>query len=138
MQRVTFRPRREPLTPVAIAGLGPHARALRERLLRMPDEALARFTGVATPDAVVVLGPSNLLPWFDGALYLGAQGALLMPSWAEPDVHPALLERALRRAMPKAAPGPLAVLLSGLGDAKPQVVPLGGALPLSRERLSTP
>jgi len=103
-------------------------------MLALSDEALRRFTGVASDGAIVLLGPPDALPWFDGALYLGAQGGLLVPTWAEPDVHPTLLEKALRRALPKVPAGPLAVLMRGLGE-QPVVVSLAAALPLSRDKL---
>jgi len=131
---VTFTARAEPLATLAVAGLGEHRRTLAARLAESPDDVLRRMSGVATPEAVVVLGPASALPWFDGALYLGARGGLLMPAWAEPDVHPALLEKALRKAMPQAPLGPLALLFTRLAEP-PLVVPLAAARPLSRERL---
>lgn len=133
MIAVSFTARSIPLAPVAIAALGPHARTLIARLREIPDDHLRRYTGVTSRNATVVLGPD--LPWFDGALYLGAQGALLLPTWAEPSVHPLLLEKALRRAMREAPAGPLAILISTL-QAAPLVVPLAGARPLSRARLA--
>ncbi len=129
---VHFAPRAEPLHPVAVAALPEHAPALAARLRRLSDEQLQRLSGVRADGALVVLGSD--LPWVDGALYLGAQGALLLPTWAEPAVHPQLLERALRRAHPKLPGGPLALLLPRL-DAEPLVVPLASARPLSRENL---
>lgn len=131
---VSFLPRATPLNAVAVAALRPHAAALGQRLRQLSDDQLARFTGVSADGALVILGPSSELPWFDGALYLGAQGALLLPTWAEPSLHPRLLEQALRHAMPSAPAGPLAVLLERL-DGAPLVVPLANARPLSRERL---
>lgn len=131
---VTFTARAEPLPTLAVAGLGAHRRTLAQLLSKQPDDVLQRMSGVATPEAMVVLGPGSSLPWFDGALYLGARGALLMPSWAEPDVHPQLLEQALRRALPQAPAGPLALLFTRLNEA-PLVVPLAAARPLSREQV---
>ena len=131
---VSFTARAEPLAPVAIAALNGHTRTLLELMLKLTDAQLHRFSGVAAAHATVILGACDALPWFDGALYLGAQGGLLLPTWAEPSVHPVLLERALRRAMPEAPPGPLAILISTLG-AQPLVVPLAKARPLFRERL---
>jgi hypothetical protein len=132
---VTFSAREKPLLPVAVAGVGAGARSLAAAALRLGDDSLRRFSGVASASAVVLLGPSDVLPWFDGALYLGALGGLLCPTWAQPDVHPQLLERALRRALPDAPAGPLAMLFSSL-SARPFVVPVAGALPLSREKLA--
>ena len=133
---VLFVARADPLPVVGVAALGGRVPALARRLLLLPDEALARLSGVAGRNAAVVLGAADALPWFDGALYLGAQGALLWPAWAQPATHPLLLERALRRTL-KAAEGPLALLMPSLeGAAAPLVVPLAGARPLSREKLT--
>jgi hypothetical protein len=131
MLPVSFIARPKPLQPVAVAALGEHARALAAKLLQFSDAQLRRFAGVAAEGATVILGPSDALPWFDGALYLGAQGPLLMPTWAQPTVHPHLLERALRSALPAASSGPLALLFSTV-SAAPRVVPLEQARPLSR------
>jgi hypothetical protein len=132
-----FLPRADPLPAVAIAALGPHIPTLARKALSLPDEALARFTGVAGPKAAVLLGAPDALPWFDGALYLAASGALLFPTWAEPAMHPLLLERALRRTLPPAAEGPLAILIASLSEAsQPLVLPLGEARPLSRAKLT--
>ena len=132
--RVTFTARAEPLLAQAVAAMREQKRLLAEGLLKPPDELLERMSGVTTPEAAVVMGPTSVLPWFDGALYLGARGGLLMPSWAEPDVDPQLLERALRRGLPQAPVGPLALLFTRLDEA-PLVVPLSGARPLSREHV---
>ncbi len=132
--RVTFTARAEPLLAQAVAAMREQKRLLAEGLLKLPDELLERMSGVTTPEAAVVMGPTSVLPWFDGALYLGARGGLLMPSWAEPDVDPQLLERALRRGLPQAPVGPLALLFTRLDEA-PLVVPLSGARPLSREHV---
>ena len=129
---ISFFARPTPLTAVAIAARGPHVRTLFAKLRALSDEQLARFSGVRANDAAIILGPADALPWFDGAQYLGAHGGLLLPTWAEPSVHSALLERALRQSVP---PGPIAVLLDTL-DAAPLVVPLAAARPLSRERLT--
>lgn len=132
MTAITFHARENPLPAVAVAALGPHVRTLAQKVLTLPDAALARWSGVVAPGALVLLGED--LPWFDGALYLSATGALLWPAWAEPDVHPMLLERALRSAFPDAPRGPLALLLPRL-DSRPLIVPLAGALPVSRRAL---
>lgn len=128
-----FRARAEPLSAVAVAAVGSNTSLLAEKLCRFSDDHLKRFCGVRTREAMVVLGPGSSLPWFDGALYLGAVGALLMPTWAEPVVHPALLEKALRKNLPS---GPLAVVLLNLGETGPLVIPLSSARPLSRPRLT--
>ena len=135
LHRIEFRQREEPLNPVAVCAMGATVPALATRLLELSDDVLAKFSGVATDGAVIVLGPSEALPWVDGALYLGASGALLWPTWSEPSVHPLLLERALRRQFVELAAGPLALLFREFTEA-PRVVPLSNARPLSRERLA--
>jgi hypothetical protein len=132
-----FVARADPLPAVAVAALGRDVRGLAKRLLLLPDDTLAHLSGVAGQNAAVVLGAPEALPWFDGALYLGAGGALLWPTWAQPATHPVLLERALRRTMKDAATGPLALLIPSFeAAASPLIVPLGGARPLSREKLT--
>lgn len=98
-----------------MAARGEAARALARRLLVRDDEALARLSGVAGPELLVVLGVAADLPWVDGAVYLGRDAdapALLLPTTREPSVPPVLAERALiaRGQALNAAP-PLAVFL---------------------------
>jgi hypothetical protein len=130
---VAWAAREPPLPPVAVAAEGEAALALARRLLDRDDAALARLRGVAGDRLLIVLAAAQDLPWVDGASYLGrdpAAPALLLPTLDAPQVHPALLERAL---LAKAAgkPPPLAVLL-----APPRAVPLGEARGLSRDRLA--
>jgi len=109
---VVWRPRTAPLDPVGVAARGVAARALARRLLAREDKALARLSGAAAPDLLVVLGEAAELPWVDGAVYLGKDASaptLLLPTTREPSVPLPLLERAFARTV--AAPPPLAVLL---------------------------
>jgi hypothetical protein len=132
-----FLPRADPLPAVAIAALGAHIPALARKALSLSDEALTKLTGVTSAKATVILGATDTLPWFDGALYLASNGALLLPTWAEPAMHPLLLERALRRTLKRALEGPLAILISSLAETQqPVVVPLNEARPLSRAKLT--
>lgn len=119
--------RAAPLPPRALFAEGACADALVHRLLRA---SLAGLRGVATEDAVVILGDFVALPWVDGVRYLGQDAdapALLMPTTHRPNVPVDLLERAL---LARAAPGdaPLAVVAS-------RILPTGGALPLNATRL---
>ena len=112
---LSWRSRSAPLEPVGMAARGETARALARRLLARDDDALARLSGVAGPELLVVLGVAAELPWVDGAVYLGRDSdapALLLPTTREPSVPPVLAERALiaRAQVLNAAP-PLAVLL---------------------------
>lgn len=137
---IAWRPRAVPLEPVGMAARGEAARALARRLLARSDEELARLTGVAGQDLVLVLGnPGNaadtaLLPWVDGAVYLGRDPrapSLLLPTNREPTVPLPLVERALvaRAGRFKAEP-PLAVLLD-----PPLLASVLEARPLVRRRL---
>ncbi len=124
-----LRLREEPLPPAVLAAFGPAAARLRERLLRMSDEALAALSGVAGEGLLLVIGAD--LPWVDGAVYLGrdpAAPALFLPTTLESAVPSALLERALRNRNPREL-APLAVLP---GDTGLRVVPLGVARPIDR------
>jgi MoxR-vWA-beta-propeller ternary system domain bpX5 len=129
---VTWSPRPEPLTALAVAGVGPVALALARRALEAEDKQLGAWSGVAGSSVLVLLGETQSLPWVDGAVYLGRDAAapsLLLPCVLAPQVAPSLLERAL---VAQASAGtPLAVLpRSGL------LVPVGAARPVARETLA--
>jgi hypothetical protein len=127
----SWSPRAQPLPALAVAGVGPVALALARRVLAEQDAALARWSGVAGPGVLVLLGDSESLPWVDGVVYLGRDAAapsLLLPCTLAPDVAPALLDRAL---VTRARVGtPLAVL-----PRSGHLVPVGAARPVSRETL---
>ena len=128
--RPSFTPRRRPLEPIAVAARGDAAQRLQRRLLTASDEVLERLEGVAGPELLLVLGPADLLPWVDGAIYLGRDpGApsLAMPTTHQPSCPPALLERALNT---RGFASPLAILLE-----PPLVVPLRAARPIARATL---
>jgi hypothetical protein len=131
---IAWRPRSAPLEPVGMAARGEAARALARRLLARSDEDLARLTGVAGQDLILLLGDSALLPWVEGAAYLGRDArapSLLLPTNREPTVPLPLVERALvaRAGHSKAEP-PLAVLLD-----PPLLASVLEARPLVRRRL---
>ncbi len=127
----SWSPRALPLQALAVAGVGPVALALARRVLAEEDAALARWSGVAGPGVLVLLGDTESLPWVEGVIYLGRDAAapsLLLPCTLAPDVAPALLDRAL---VARAQVGtPLAVL-----PRSGQLVPVGAARPVSREAL---
>ena len=132
---IAWRPRSAPLEPVGMAARGEAARALARRLLARSDEDLARLTGVAGQDLILLLGDAALLPWVEGAAYLGRDArapSLLLPTNREPTVPLPLVERALiaRAGHSKAEP-PLAVLLD-----PPLLASVLEARPLIRRRLS--
>lgn len=112
---VQWRPRAAPLEPVGIAVRGEQARVLARRLLARNDEALARLSGVAAADLLVVLGEADDLPWVDGAVYLGRDAdapSLFLPTTREPSAPLPLVERALlARARSSGSSPPYAVLV---------------------------
>lgn len=131
---IAWRPRSAPLEPVGMAARGEAARALARRLLARSDEELARLSGVAGQDLVLLLGDAALLPWVEGAAYLGRDArapSLLLPTNREPTVPLPLVERALvARAGNLRAEPPLAVLLD-----PPLLASVLEARPLVRRRL---
>jgi hypothetical protein len=69
--------RREPALPaVAVLGIGPVATALAELTQDLMADG-APLRTVADPDYLVVLGDEAVLPWVDGARYLGWDGSAL-------------------------------------------------------------
>jgi hypothetical protein len=130
---LALRPRAEALVPVAAVAEKRAARALARRLLARDDAALARLAGLAAPGLLLVLGAADDLPWANGVQYLGRDPdapALLLPTTLAPAAPLALVERALL-ARAGAASAPLAVLFAPL-----RLVPLGGARPVERARLT--
>ncbi|MBJ6764583.1 hypothetical protein JGU66_27765 [Myxococcaceae bacterium JPH2] len=125
-------PRPIPLKPIAVAGVGPVALALKRRVLEASDAQLARWSGVAGEGVLVLLGEAETLPWVDGALYLGRDPvapSLLLPCAVRPDAPLPLWERAWVARMPKGST-PLAVLPEGQ-----RLVPVGPARVVHRATL---
>lgn len=129
-----WQPRFRPLQAGAVAARGEAAHDLARRLLARDDEYLAKLSGVAGAQLLILLGESEALPWADGAIYLGHEpstAALWMPTTLAPDVPLPLFERALRVRFSQLAL-PLAVL--------PQwnlVLPLGAAHTIARGQLES-
>jgi len=114
-----------PLAPCGlVARCGARADALLARLLELDDDALRKLRGVRTNDGdVVVLGPPDALPWFDGARYVGeATPGLYVVTTRTTSVPAPLAAKALERHLPCAI----------VDDV---IVPLSQALPLSRAGL---
>jgi hypothetical protein len=129
--KVEWRPRDTPLTPIAVAARGDAARALARRALERTDEALAELSGVASQDALILIGKQDLLPWVDGVVYLGrdeAAPSLLLPTTSQPGITVQLFEGALMIRFKNQSP--LAVLLD-----PPTLIPVSAARPVSRESL---
>ncbi|NUO49050.1 MAG: hypothetical protein HOV80_09365 [Polyangiaceae bacterium] len=127
---LSWRARRDPLEPRAVCAVGRAARALAAAALARSDEALGALCGVASEDAIVLLGDSEALPWADGVGYLGVDPeapSLLVPTALAPSIPLALLERAALRI---AETAPIAVLLSAN-----QFLAVGSARPVARAAL---
>lgn len=121
-----FSPRSDILDPLAVVGVGPVARALADRLLRLTDDQLLGLRGLVGDDLLLVLGQTEALPWVDGVEYLGRDpGAprLLIPAMLRPVVALDVFERAIARHASTIA-SPWAVLVSparliSVADARP-------------------
>jgi MoxR-vWA-beta-propeller ternary system domain bpX5 len=132
--RIDWRPRPEPLEPLAAAADGAARERLLHRLRELPEDRFSRLQGMAGESLLVILGAAEDLPWVDGVVYLGRSReapSLLLPTALEPSIPEPLLERAVRRLAGRAAP-PLAVL-----PARALVASVAAARPLSREFLAT-
>jgi hypothetical protein len=130
--QISWQTRCLPLTACAVAARGEAARELARRTLARDDEELAKLNGVAGEGLLILFSEANVLPWADGALYLGRDEqapSLLLPTTIAPDMPLALFERALRVRFAQ-LPLPLAVL--------PQwnlVLPCGTAQSVARRKL---
>lgn len=130
--RVGWIPRHAPLAMRAVAAVGAPARALAHRLAVLDDAVLGSLAAVAAADLLVVIGESSVLPWVDGATYLGRDDAaadLLLPTALAPTVPPRVLAAAIRAAVPRGAP--IAVLATPA-----RLVPCGIARAIDRRRLA--
>lgn len=86
--------REPPLAPAAVAATGAALAPLREATAaRLPDQELRV---VADDNWLVVLG--NDLPWADGAIYLGWDSGVLVPTTSMPRPPIGLLRAALPAA----------------------------------------
>ena len=131
--QIEWRFREEPRTPAAVVACGSVARDLARKLLKSEDAKWADLKGVATPDAIVILGESESLPWVDGVSYLGSDERaphLLLPTNREPSVPSDLLQQALIERSRLAVP--LALI-----ESKNTVVSLAEARELSRDKLKS-
>jgi hypothetical protein len=129
MEALRWESRAQPLAAGAVAVRGAAALALGRKLGASPAR-LGGLAGVAGAGVLVLMGPSERLPWVDGAQYLGQDPqapGLWFPTTAKPSVHPLLVLRALE-AQGHAAP--LALLL------EPRLlVPLGAARAVDAQAL---
>jgi hypothetical protein len=129
---ISWGPRRAPLLPVAVAARGEAALRLARRLLLLDDESLARLSGVAGHDVIVVQGEAEDLPWVEGVGYLGVESEapfLLLPTNYEASWPAPLLARAFAARVGESET--IAVLPQpGL------LVPMKSARPVSRGTLT--
>lgn len=124
--KVEWRPRLEPLLPRAVVGFGPVAQRLVARLLA-DVEAIKGLEGLSGADVIVVLGPSEQLPWVDGVRYYGRDPKapeLYLPTTLTPTVPVELYAKTID--------GPRPLLIE---PREQRAFPLGGALALSVPQL---
>jgi hypothetical protein len=123
--RIVLSPREPPLEPEGVAGRA-SAPALAAATLRR-IEAGAELHAAVGDGWLVVVGPAEDLPWADGCVYLGRDGALLIPTTTRISPHPELVAAALQAGRP----GGLLVVLEDLVLRGP--LPRG---PVDRDRLA--
>jgi len=131
--KVNWHIREEPRVPTAVVASGEAARELARKLLASDNTKWANWKGVATSDAIVLLGEAESLPWVDGVAYLGSDERaphLLLPTNREPNVPVDLLQQALIEQSP--FPPPLALI-----ETRNMVVSLSQARELSRDVLKS-
>ena len=88
---------REP--PLPVVGVLAHDRAAARLARRLAgEEALRDLDAYLDSRTIVVLGQSDDLPWVDGAIWLGEDGAGLYPTTAQAQFSSALIVAAARRA----------------------------------------
>lgn len=107
---MSFQSRLTPLAPIAVAASGAAARGLAIRLLAHVEANGSSLSGVRAGDVLVVLGPTDALPWAPGVTYLGADPdapGLLLPTTLAPTVAGWLFARAVLKREPAV---PVAVL----------------------------
>ena len=133
MMETHWRPRFEPLTPLAVAATGVAARALSKHLLERSNDELNRLRGVSWNEGLILEGDAGILPWVDGAFYLGHDPLapkLLLPCALEPSVPLDLWAKAFERQLQRELAAPIAVLLEGH-----LAISLAGARSVERAKL---
>jgi hypothetical protein len=109
---ITWARREPPLAAVAVAGTGNLREATKTRLA-----GGAMLRAAVSDDWILVLGED--LPWAEGAIYLGRDEGLLVPTTLRPSLPAGILRAAL-------GPGTLAVLPGHI---------LTGTMPVRRAEL---
>ncbi len=94
---LTWQVREPPIPPVAVLGrdrvVAPLAAAVARALGRQADLRVAHAPGL-----LLVLGDAGSLPWVDGAVWLGRDHGLLVPTDRTVDVSGDLVAAAVERA----------------------------------------
>jgi MoxR-vWA-beta-propeller ternary system domain bpX5 len=86
--------REPPLQPAAVAATGSVVDSLRKATINRIDLG-GELRAVGGDGWLVVLGDSADLPWADGAIYLGWDSGLLVPTTSAPSPPAGLLRTAL-------------------------------------------
>jgi hypothetical protein len=86
--------REPPLRPAAVAATGSVVDSLRRATINRADLG-GELRAVGGDGWLVVLGDSTDLPWADGAIYLGWDSGLLVPTTSAPSPPAGLLRTAL-------------------------------------------
>jgi hypothetical protein len=92
-------PREPPLDAAAVTGRAGVAERLRAAT-RDRGGAGSSLRAAATAEWIVVLGEAAELPWADGAVYLGWDSGVLVPTTVAPWPPAGLVRDALRRLTP--------------------------------------
>lgn len=124
--KIEWRNRSDVLEPSAIIAFDDAAISLAEKLLFLEDESLQALQGVGAKKMILLAGSGEVLPWVNGAVYLGKDSqipACLLPTTLEPELPSDLFARVIETGFRALAP--FAVLPG-------KIIPFGKAKNLSR------
>lgn len=94
---IDWQDRAVPLAPRAILAIESTAERLAKKLLKLKDEDLALLRGAGTSRLILLLGPSDRLPWVDGVQYYGIDPvapSLFLPCHRIPTIDLAIVYKA--------------------------------------------
>ena len=89
--------REPPLAPGAVLGRGVVAAQLAQRVLGYSMDDLESIRAVGGDDWLIVIAPPQQLPWAEGAVYLGWESGVLVPTLLRPTLPMFLVARTLAR-----------------------------------------
>lgn len=89
--------REPPLEVAAVVAIGESARRLAHRCLDRAAPSGAGWSACVGSHSLLVIGSGDDLPWVDGAVYLGWDGGILLPTALAPAIPVDLLALAARR-----------------------------------------